>query len=184
MRDVRDYLEARLEVSRPGSCLSCPLLGPQPCRVRVLEPGWARPSGPATAPSEQSCSQTQSGSQPSDFSRPPLGSKGSTSTATSRAPSASATPLTSPSWAQAFKVALTPPVSCDGAQGATHLPRTAPCGWRLAGARPGLGQGGEAGSGPRREPGRWETCARVCCRAKGAVSLQDASRQRWGCLPL
>lgn len=27
MRDVRDYLEARLEVSRPGSCLSLPSWG-------------------------------------------------------------------------------------------------------------------------------------------------------------
>lgn len=126
MQDVRDYLEARLEVSGPGSFVS-PLPESQSADWG-LEPGWVCPSGSATSLSGQSHVRTQSGSQPSDFSRPPLGSRGSTSTATLQAPSDSATPLTSPFWAQAFKVALTPLLPCDGAHRVKHPPCTGPCG--------------------------------------------------------
>lgn len=105
MRDVRDYLEARLEVSRPAPCLSLPSRG---LSLQSTGPGYL----PLALPPHHQLS----GSQPSDFSRPPLGSRGSTSTATSRAPSDSATPLTSPSWALAFKVALTTPLPRDGVQ--------------------------------------------------------------------
>lgn len=130
------------------------------------------------------CLRIQSCSQPSDFSRHPLGSRGSTSTVTLQAPSDSVTPLISPSWAQAFKVALIPPLLRDGAHGAKHLPYTALCGERLAGAGLWLWAGRQDRQWPSRVPRRWEICACVCCRAKGAVPLQGAACQRWGCLPL
>lgn len=54
MRDVRDYLEARLEVSRPGSCLSLPYWG-QPAEYGAWSQSGYVPPGPATSSSGQNC---------------------------------------------------------------------------------------------------------------------------------
>lgn len=134
MRDVRDYLEARLEVSDAGSCLSLPSRG------LILQSAWP---GARVDMSLWPChllTRTEllvipECSQSAVFSRLPLGSRGSTSTATLQAPSDSATPLTSPSLVQAFKVALlihlchalSPPLPHGHARGAEHLPHTALC---------------------------------------------------------
>nr|XP_047919036.1 selenocysteine lyase isoform X5 [Anser cygnoides] len=107
MRDVRDYLEARLE--------SCP--------------------------------------QPSDSSRHPLGSRGSTSTASSRAPSDCATPATSPSSAQAFKALLNSAQLWDPLRRGAERPAAErgaghhPCGRGRGCAGPRAGCG-TAGRGP------------------------------------
>ncbi|XP_066858891.1 selenocysteine lyase isoform X2 [Anser cygnoides] len=107
MRDVRDYLEARLE--------SCP--------------------------------------QPSDSSRHPLGSRGSTSTASSRAPSDCATPATSPSLAQAFKALLNSAQLWDPLRRGAERPAAErgaghhPCGRGRGCAGPRAGCG-TAGRGP------------------------------------
>lgn len=108
MRDVRDYLEATLEVS------TC---GPFPQAQAAGCGAWSRVGmslWPCPPPlKDRAAWKPQRGSQPSGFSRPPLGSRGFASTVTLRVPSDSATPVISPSWAQAFKVALTLLLSCD-----------------------------------------------------------------------
>ncbi|XP_061862009.1 selenocysteine lyase isoform X1 [Colius striatus] len=84
MRDVRDYLEARLE--------------------------------------DRSARKPRVAHSPLGFLRPPLGSRRSTSTATLRAPSDSATPVISPSWAQAFKAVLHPSELRDPSRRGTERP--------------------------------------------------------------
>uniref|UniRef100_A0A8C0VEL9 Selenocysteine lyase n=1 Tax=Cyanistes caeruleus TaxID=156563 RepID=A0A8C0VEL9_CYACU len=134
MRDVRDYLEATLEVSTSGPFLQSQAAG---CGA------WSR-VGVCLWPclihhKDRAAWKPREVHSPSDFSRPPLGSRGFASTVTLRAPRDSATPVTSPSWAQAFKVALTLQLSCDG----YTQPSTCPSQhlWlRLAGAWCGSGR--------------------------------------------
>ncbi|XP_066858894.1 selenocysteine lyase isoform X5 [Anser cygnoides] len=147
MRDVRDYLEARLE--------SCP--------------------------------------QPSDSSRHPLGSRGSTSTASSRAPSDCATPATSPSLAQAFKALLNSAQLWDPLRRGAERPAAErgaghhPCGRGrgCAGPRAGCGTAGRGPSlvAPRtRCPAVPQVLGLGFCSASplGAGCMQDREQELRG----
>lgn len=152
MRDVRDYLEASLEVSTSGP-FSQPEAAGSGTWSRVGMSLW-----PCPPLQKARAAWKPRGSQPSDFSRPPLGNRGFASTVTLRAPSDSATPVTSLSWAQAFKVALILPLSHDD----YTEPSTSQHLWlRLVGTWHDPGREVR----PWREPWHWESCSCVACAA-------------------